>query len=116
SAFSDMICRSLRTVVYPAARAGPRLSCTSRTVLGPRSQRTRRISSSPGVGRGGEVMPRSLVRRLSSCQRNLSYNCLDALSSGSPPDTADDDRNARKAVFAADLGRAAHRIRRLSAG
>src|SRR3954453_273965 len=48
-----MICRSLRVVVSPGGTS--RLSCswTSRTVLGPRSQSTRRMASSESVGRGG---------------------------------------------------------------
>src|SRR5262249_30022582 len=43
-----MIWSSLRTVVYPVSR--PRTSATSRTVLGPRVQRTRRMASSASVG------------------------------------------------------------------
>src|SRR5438309_3338993 len=78
-----MICISLRTVVYPAPRSGPRASCTSRTVLGPRDHSTRRISSSAGVGLGAAIMGGSLVRRPSWSQRKPSYNFLD-VASGPP--------------------------------
>src|SRR5688572_11229037 len=47
-----MICMSLSAVVYAAGRSRPRTSCTWRTVLGPRSHKTRRMASSASVGRG----------------------------------------------------------------
>src|ERR1017187_2358901 len=53
SPFSAMICKSFRTVVYWVGLRYPMVSWTSRTVLGPRLQRTVRSSSSASVGRGG---------------------------------------------------------------
>src|SRR5580658_10653891 len=51
--FSVMICRNFSTVLYCAGLRRLTLSWTWRTVLGPRLQRTVRISSSASVGRGG---------------------------------------------------------------
>src|SRR4051812_22454387 len=82
-----MICMSLRTVVYPVPRFSESASKTSRTVLGPRRQRTFRISNSASVGRGGSLFgialrpqnlstrksPDTLLRRRSYCQRKSSY-------------------------------------------
>src|ERR1039457_6667185 len=58
-----MICNSLRTVVYCVGLRRATASCTSRTVEGPRSQRTVRISSSPSVGRGGSGIFAGILRR-----------------------------------------------------
>src|ERR1700676_4176457 len=46
-----MICVSFKTVVYPVGLVWFRMSWISRTVEGPWSHNTRRISSSPSVGR-----------------------------------------------------------------
>src|SRR5579871_2201839 len=50
--FSAMIWSSFRTVVYCVGLRAPMVSCTSRTVLGPRLHKMVRISSSASVGRG----------------------------------------------------------------
>src|SRR5207249_8646323 len=71
-----MICSSFRTVVYPRSFFSRSASWTSRTVEGPRSHSTRRISSSDAVGFCGCSfdMRRSLIRRFSYCQRKSSYS------------------------------------------
>src|SRR5215831_5508202 len=75
SRFSVMICISFRTVVYAWPR--PRASATSRTVLGPRSHSTARISSSASVGfRRRMVMPAIIYDTFRSCQyEGLRMSC-----------------------------------------
>src|SRR5213080_1591736 len=70
-----MICSSFRTVVYPRSFFSRSASWTSRTVEGPRSHSTRRISSSDAVGFCGCSfdMLGSVIRRFSYCQRKSSY-------------------------------------------
>ena len=71
SPFSVMICRSFSAVVYAVGRPRESTSWTCRTVLGPRSQSTRRIASSASVGRGWASS--IAVRRAHRSLRTSSY-------------------------------------------
>src|SRR3954463_10877109 len=73
SPFSVMIWSSFNAVVYAAWRSWASCSCTWRTVLGPRSQRTLKIDSSASVGRGALVrdMGGSIYENLRSVNENL---------------------------------------------
>src|SRR2546427_559015 len=65
-----MIWSSFRMVVYAPSR--PMASATSRTVLGPRDQSTRRIASSASVGfRAVGFMGRSIYDDLRRCQYEM---------------------------------------------
>src|SRR3954471_23979110 len=67
-----MIWSSFKTVVYPRDFFSLSASCTSRTVEGPRNQRTRRISSSDVVGFCGErVMAGPYYEEIRSVNENL---------------------------------------------
>src|SRR5579863_1909132 len=86
--FSAMIWRVFSTVVYCAGLRRMMVSCTSRTVLGPRLQSTVRISSSASVGRGGSLGLGGIYENYTTmvfvasrancgqCLRALSYPCL----------------------------------------
>src|SRR5579862_3398416 len=72
SPFSAMICSILRIVVYCAGRRAAIVSWTSRTVVGPRLQRTVKISSSASVGLGGcSVIYEELTTILFVCQHTV---------------------------------------------
>src|SRR5579883_397886 len=84
-----MICINFRMVVYCAGRRAAMVSCTSRTVLGPRLQRTVRMSSSASVGRGGSCIYENLTTKAFVCQRGPRKTKLilaDARQHGAPID------------------------------
>src|SRR5580700_2182864 len=58
-----MICSSFRAVVYPVGLISLRVCRISRTLAGPPSHKTRKMASSPSVGRGSlDGMSRLLTK------------------------------------------------------
>src|SRR5580704_17550339 len=66
-----MICSSFSAVVYPVGLVWLRVCRISRTVAGPRSHKTRKMASSPSVGRGGLD---GMTRLLTNCFVNVNEN------------------------------------------
>src|ERR1700677_2746987 len=66
-----MICSSFSAVVYPVGLVWLRVCRISRTVAGPPSHKTRKIASSPSVGRGGLG---GMDRLLTKCFVNVNEN------------------------------------------